>query len=141
VASVVGNLTMLISVSVFFMAIAYLATSASIFWFRRKGLTQIQQHSRRHLIIPALGIAFSVYLISQCTSTQLAIGVLLLLAGVPIYIKYSPKKELTGLKEALLSRQVTLRRMYEQEHVFLAHVLLHVKLVYRKASKRKVNSA
>ncbi len=141
VASVVGNLTMLISVSVFFMAIAYLATSASIFWFRRKGLTQTQQHSRRHLIIPTLGIAFSIYLISQCTSTQLAIGVLLLLAGVPIYIKYSPKKELTGLKEALLSRQVTLRRMYEQEHVFLAHVLLHVKRVYRKAIKEKINSA
>jgi APA family basic amino acid/polyamine antiporter len=137
VASVVGNLSLLISVSVFFMAIAYLATSASIFWFRRRGLTQPQQHSLRHLIIPSLGIAFSVYLISQCTPTQLTIGALLLLAGVPIYVKYSPKKELTDLKDDLLSKQATLKRVYEQEHVFLAHVLLHVKRAYRRVTKRK----
>jgi APA family basic amino acid/polyamine antiporter len=137
VASVLGNLNLLISVSVFFLAIAYLATSASIFWFRRKGLVKSQQHPLNHLIIPSLGIAFSVYLISQCTPTQLAIGALLLLAGVPIYIKYSPKKELTDLKAALLSKQVTLKRIYEQEHVFLAHALLHVKRAYRKATRKK----
>jgi amino acid transporter len=141
VASVLGNLGLLISVSVFFLAIAYLATSASIFWFRRKGLVKPQQHSLRHLIIPGLGIAFSIYLISQCSPTQLAIGAVLLLAGVPIYIKYSPKKELTDLKAALLSRQVTLRRVYEQEHVFLAHLVLHVKRAYRKAVGKKQESA
>jgi basic amino acid/polyamine antiporter, APA family len=134
VASIVGGLTLLISVSVFFLSFAYLATSASIFTFHKKGLTPT--HSKKHLIIPALGIAFSVYLISQCTPLQLAVGALLLLAGVPIYVWYSPKKEMTELKKAILSPQVTLRRVYEQEHVFLAHVLLHAKNWYRKAAKK-----
>ncbi len=135
-ASLVGSLSLLISVSVFFMSISYLATSASIFWFRREGLTP-PHFSKRHLIIPSLGIAFSIYLISQCTPVQLAIGVLLLLAGVPIYIKYSPKKELIDLKNALLSRQVTLRRIYEQEQVFLAHFILHLRKAFRKATKKE----
>jgi APA family basic amino acid/polyamine antiporter len=137
VASVVGNLGSLISVSVFFLAIAYLATCASIFWFRREGLTPPQQRSKRHLIIPSLGIAFSVYLITQCTTTQIAIGALLLVAGVPIYIWYSPKKELTELKSSLLSPQATLKRIYEQEHVFLAHLILHLKRSYRKIKKKQ----
>jgi amino acid transporter len=132
VASVVGGLSLLISVSVFFLSFAYLATSASIFTFHKRGLTPAR--SKKHLIIPALGIAFSVYLISQCTQIQIAMGVLLLLAGVPIYIWYSPKKEMTDLKQAILSPQETWKRISEQEHVFLAHLVLHVKRAYRRAT-------
>jgi APA family basic amino acid/polyamine antiporter len=134
-ASVIGNLSLLISVSVFFMAIAYLATSGSVFAFRRKGLGS-QLHIRS-LPIPVLGILFSVYLILQCTIVQLAIGVLLLLAGVPIYIKYSPKKEIAELKNVLLSRENILKRIYTQERVFLAHLLLHIKQAYRKATRKE----
>jgi amino acid transporter len=136
VAAVVGNLSLLISVSVFFMSIAYLATSASVFAFRRKGLRP-QFHVRGNLLIPGLGILFSVYLISQCTPIQIAIGVLLLLVGVPIYIKYSPKKEIAELKYGLLSRESVLRRTYTQERVFLAHVLFHIKRAYRKATRKE----
>jgi hypothetical protein len=114
-ASVIGNLSLLIAVSVFFMAISYLATSGAVFAFRRKGLGS---HLRmRSLLIPGLGILFSAYLISQCTPVQLAIGVLLLLAGVPIYVKYSPKKEIAELKSRLLSRENILKRLYAQESV------------------------
>jgi amino acid transporter len=134
-ASVIGNLSLLIAVSVFFMAIAYLATSGAVFAFHKKGIGS-QLHTR-NLVIPGLGILFSVYLISQCTPVQLAIGVLLLLVGVPIYVKYSPKKELTELKNQLLSRENILKRMYAQERVFLAHMLLHVKQAYRKATRKK----
>jgi amino acid transporter len=135
VASIVGSLSLLISVSVFFLSFAYLATSAAIFTFHSRGLTPT--NSKKHLIIPALGIAFSVYLISQCTPTQIAVGALLLLLGVPIYVKYSPKKELTEAKNTLLSRQVTLKRIYHQEQLFLAHFILHIKEAYRKATRKK----
>jgi Tfp pilus assembly protein PilE len=84
-----------------------------------------------------LGILISLYLISQCTPVQLVIGVLLLLAGVPVYIKYSPKKELAELKSGLLSREATLKRIYAQERVFLAHILLHLKRAYRKAAVKE----
>jgi amino acid transporter len=139
IASIVGNLSLLISVSVFFMAISYLATSASVFTFHKQGLTP-NLKSKRHLIIPALGIIFSIYLITQCSLDQITIGILLLLVGVPVYVFASPKKELTEIRNALLSRQTTLKRIYNQERVFLAHLIMHIKSGYRKA-KRKRNKS
>ncbi len=132
VASIIGNLGLLISVSVFFLAIAYLATSASVFTFHKRGLAP-DHASRRQLIIPALGIGFSLFLISQCTPTQLLVGAALLLGGIPVYFWYSPKRELTELKLQLVSQQARLKRIYDQEHVFLAHLILHAKRAYLKA--------
>ncbi len=138
VASIVGDLTLLISVSVFFMSIAYLATSASVFSLRKLNPTHPVAH-KRNMIIPVLGIVFSTFLITQCSLTQIAIGVLLLLIGVPIYIKYSPKHELTEAKQAFMDSQNILRRIYRQEHVFLAHVLYHVGEVYRRFRRKPKN--
>ena len=136
VASIFGNLGLLISVSVFFLAIAYLATSASVFTFHKRGLTP-NPRSRKQLIIPAAGIIFSIYHITQCTPTQLAVGALLLLMGVPIYIKYSPKKEFSDLKKSITSNQFSLKRVYDQEHVFLAHAILHIKRIINNMRKKK----
>ena len=136
VAAIVGRLDMLIATSVFFMAIAYVATSASIFSLRRKGL-KAQFYLRGGPIIPILGVVFSLYLITQCTPTQIALGLVLLSVGVPIYVKYSPKKEITELKEALLSRESIIKRAYSQEERFLAHVLRHIKRLYRRKTGKK----
>ncbi len=135
VASLFGNLGLLISVSVFFMSIAYLATSGSVFAFRKKSFGSALR--LRNLVFPSLGIVFSVYLISQCSAVQLLIGVFLLLVGIPIYVKFSPKKELAEFKTALLDREVVLKRLYGQERVFLAHVFTHIKQAYRRIIRRK----
>jgi APA family basic amino acid/polyamine antiporter len=131
IAAIVGNLTILIATSVFFMAIAYVATSASIFSLHRKSQAD-HFHLRGGMLIPSLGVIFSLYLITQCTITQIALGLVLLLAGIPIYVKYSPKKEITELKEKLLSRESMLRFAYNQEERFLAHGLRHIKRFYRR---------
>lgn len=135
-AAIVGNLSMLIATSVFFMAVAYVATSASIFPLRKRGI-EPQFHLKGGLLIPSLGVIFSLYLISQCTITQIAAGLLLLLIGTPIYAKYSTKKEMTELKKALLSRDSILRRAYRQEQRFLAHMLRHIKRLHRKITGKK----
>jgi len=88
-------------------------------------------------LIPSLGVIFSLYLISQCTITQITIGLALLFIGIPIYVRYSPKKEMTELKEALLSRDSILKRAYRQEQTFLAHILRHVKRAHRKITGKK----
>jgi amino acid transporter len=136
IAAIVGNLTLLIATSVFFMAIAYVATSASIFSLHRKSQSA-HFHLRGGMLIPSLGIVFSLYLITQCTITQIALGIALLLAGLPIYIKYSPKKEITELKEKLLSRESVLRLAYSQEERFLAHIFRHIKRLYRRVTSKK----
>jgi amino acid transporter len=137
----VGGLNLLISVSVFFLAIAYLATCASVFPLRKKNPVANVVYGKRNMIIPVLGIIFSIFLISQCTLSQIAIGILLLLIGVPIYVKYSPKQELSEAKQALLSSQIIFRRMYRQEHVFLAHVLHHLRRWLRKMRGTSVDTA
>ena len=121
VASIVGNLSMLIASSVFFMAVAYLATSASIFSLKKS--MKPESRLKGGPLVPSLGIMFSLFLISQCTIVQIATGLILLVVGVPIYIKYSPKREMTELKETLLSRDSMLRRAYRQEGRFLARAL------------------
>jgi len=135
-ASIVGGLSLLISVSVFFLAIAYLATSASVFPLRKKNPIPNVVYGKKKMIIPILGIVFSAYLIAQCTLTQILIGSLLLLVGIPIYIKYSPKKELFETKQTFLSSQNIFRRVYREEHVFLAHVLHHLRRLYRKITRK-----
>jgi amino acid transporter len=135
-AAIIGNLNMLIATSVFFMAIAYVATSGSIFSLHQKGV-KAQFHLRGRWLIPSLGVIFSLYLITQCTLTQIALGLILLSLGIPIYIKYSPKKEITVLKEALLSRESVIRRAYNQEDRFLSHALKHVKTLYRRMKRKR----
>ncbi len=137
-APFVGGLSLLISVSVFFLAIAYLATCASVFWLRKQVPTQKSGNGVGKIVIPIVGIVFSAYLITQCTPTQLLIGVILLAIGVPIYIKFSPKKELTDIKKTFLSEQNILRRIYRYEHVFLAHALHHLRQWIRRMLKKPV---
>jgi hypothetical protein len=62
---------------------------------------------------------------------------ILLLIGVPIYVKYTPKQEISELKEQLLSRDMILRRAYRQEERFLAHLLMHIKRAYRRIMKKE----
>jgi APA family basic amino acid/polyamine antiporter len=136
IAAIIGNLSMLIATSVFLMATAYVATSASIFSLLKKN-KKPQFHLKGGLLVPSLGVIFSLYLILQCTITQIATGIILLFIGIPIYVKYSPKKEMTELKNALLSREATLRRAYRQEQRFLANLLRYLKRLYRKATGKK----
>jgi len=136
VAAIIGNLTTLIATSVFFMAIAYVATSASIYPLHEKGQAG-HFHLRGGWLIPGLGVIFSLYLITQCTITQIGLGLALLLAGLPIYVKYSPKKEITELKEKLLSKESIARRAQGLEERFLAHLIYHIKRLYRKMAGKK----
>jgi len=137
-APLFGGLSLLISVSVFFLAIAYMATCASVFPLRKKEPIINVVYGKRNMVIPVLGIVFSAYLITQCSLSQIAIGILLLFVGIPIYIKYSPKKELTEAKQVIISEQNIFLRMYRQEHVFLAHLLHHLRKIYRRITGKPV---
>jgi len=117
------------------MAFAYAATGASTFFLQRK--TPNAHFNFRSLIIPILGVIFSVYLITQCNFAQICIRSNPALVGVPIYIKYSPKKEIAELKAALMSPENILKRARAQENTFLAHVLKHITNFYRRRSGKK----
>ena len=124
IASLFGNLGTLVAVSVFFLAVAYAATCAAIVPLRRRGVSPAF-HIRGGVLIPVLGVLFSVYLITQCTLSQIGVGLLLLGVGVPMYIWFTPKKELTELREELLDPDVVRERVLKLRERFLAHALSH----------------
>jgi APA family basic amino acid/polyamine antiporter len=129
------GLSTLIATSVFFMAIAYVATSASTYILRQGHVAKF--HLPGGLIIPALGAAFSIYLITQCSLTQIGLGLALLAIGIPVYIKYTPKTEIAQLKQTLVKRENILKRAYEIDHLFLAHVLRHIRFHGKTRQKKR----
>lgn len=56
----------------------------------------------------------------------IAISLVLLAAGVPVYTFFSPRKELRELKEAFLSAEAVSRRAYLQSQRFLAYPLAKI---------------
>ena len=134
IASIVGELSLLVATSVVLLSVVYIATSASVFSLRKKRLKP-KFSVGGGFIIPILGLIFSTYLITQCTIQQVSIASLLLLLGVPIYIKYTPKKELTELEEVLTSRELLQESLYKQEK-FLAYLLRQVWKIFHRIKKK-----
>jgi amino acid transporter len=136
VASLLGSLNLLVATSVFLLGVAYVATCASVFPLRRKSLKP-SFRIRGGRVIPILGVIFSIYLISQCTISQIMLGLGLILLGIPFFVKYAPKEELKELKAEWLSASSILERARKQEKRFLAHLLSHVKHLHRRIAGKK----
>jgi APA family basic amino acid/polyamine antiporter len=131
-ASTAGKLTQLISASVFFLAVAYLGTSLSLYTLEKKYQGRAQRLKLKR-IIPGLGALASVFLISQVGWRQILTGIILLLAGTPIYLFYAPGERLHEVYGEFFSRDAVLKRAYRQTQSFLAHPLHHLKqMIHRQ---------
>lgn len=126
VASIFGGLTQLISTSVFLLSFTYLATSVSTIMLERK-FAEKSKNMRGKLAIPIAGALFSVLLLAMVDIQLIGLSMVLLGVGVPIYIWFSPKKELETLREAFLSREAILHRAYEESERFLAYPIRRIK--------------
>jgi len=128
-ASAIGTLSDLINSSVFLLSFTYLATGVSAVLLSRKYRVAM---SRRVTLVPVLTIVFSALLMTQVNLQQIAIALVLLGLGVPLYSFFSPKSELAELKVSFLSTEAILERVYQQRDAFLAHLVHHfVMLIYR----------
>jgi len=74
---------------------------------------------------------------AQCAALLITLGLAMIGVGIPIYVKYTPKKEIAELKQELLSRDSRLKRAASQEERFLAHLLWHVKQLWRSREKKQ----
>ncbi|MGZ4904871.1 MAG: amino acid permease [Halobacteriota archaeon] len=135
IASLIGGLTQLIVFSTFNLAFVYLATSAAVLTLRER---EKQVESNRtylaHLtgpVIPIAGIILSAYLIYACGIATVTFGVISILAGIPIYVRYAPRTEIATLKKDFYSTERILARRARTERVFLGY-LVHL---IRKASQ------
>ncbi len=127
-AAIFGTISQLIILSVFTILFCYLITCVSVFPLRKKYSGGV------HLpwVVPILGIIISIYMMTQCTLNQIMVGTILILLGIPIYIKYSPGKEIERVrKEIILGEGFFARRLRPQER-FLANFLRRLRQLLRR---------
>jgi len=132
IASLTNSLSALINASVFLLSFAYLATCISAYFLEKKR-SKYQTTSHRYKLIVFFGVAFSALLMTQVNMQQVLISIALFAIGLPIYVFFAPRKEMTELKKDFMSRDAILERTYQQGQVYLANVYRHAKLlIYRR---------
>ena len=114
----------LISFSVFTMAFAFLLTCCALVVLSRRG----KQGFPGERVLPWAGMAICLYLMYSTTLFDKIAGSLVILAGIPLYVSFSPKADITHLKELFVSEEAIFLRRMQQRERFLAHFL---RLVHR----------
>ena len=135
IAAIFGTISQLIILSVFSILFCYLLTCISVFPLRKN----LGGGIKLPRIIPLLGIIIIIYLITQTALNQIIIGTILILLGVPIYLKYAPKTQIKSVRKDIeLCRgyckecvRFCCRRLPSQEP-FLAHVLWHLRNLIKR---------
>ncbi|MGZ4901446.1 MAG: amino acid permease [Halobacteriota archaeon] len=134
-ASLIGGLTQLIVFSTFNLAFVYLATSTAVLTLRERKKQVEGEHTYLQRltgpVIPVAGIILSAYLIYACGITTVALGVVSILVGIPIYVLYAPRTEIATLKKDFYSTERIFARRTRTERVFLGY-LVHL---IRKATR------
>lgn len=131
VASLFGGLVALINASVFLLSFVYFLTCLSSSVLSRRH-PEVSAKIRGKIAVPLLGMAFSAILMFLVDPLQIIMSVALIVAGIPVYIWLTPKRELHELRIVYLSRDAILRRAYLQRKRFLAYPLNRfIHLIYK----------
>jgi amino acid transporter len=109
----------LISFSVFNMAFSFLLTCLALTVLSRGKKARL--HGVR--ILPWAGMAICLYLLSATSTFDKLAGGLVILAGIPIYVYFSPKADIRHLKELFISEEAILVRRMAKQRRFLANLL------------------
>jgi amino acid transporter len=131
--SLYSEIRELISFSVFNMAFAFLLTCLALLVLRKEKVKVLPgQH-----IFPLMGILICVYLLISTSIFDKIVGTILILAGVPLYVFFSPKVEMSTMKEFFFSEEAIFTRRLQRERRFLANFirLLHRGYVWFQGKK------
>ena len=128
ILSIYSGIAGLISFSVFNMCFAFLLTCISLIILKSGKVKKLHGQN----IVPWLGIAICFYMLYSTTIFDKTVGTLLILAGIPIFIFFSPKADIHHLKKFFLSEDEIFSRRLERKEHFLAHFLLILHRAYRK---------
>lgn len=133
ILSNIGNLSGLISFAVLNLAFSFLLTCFALIVLRRDDGANLRgQH-----LLPLAGIAICLFLLSSTTTFAKIAGVLVILAGIPVYLFYSPKEEVHHLKTLFLSEEAVLLRRLKVKETYLANLLALARRVFRRAGRRR----
>jgi amino acid transporter len=117
--SLVAGIPGLISFAVFNMAFSFLLTCLA--------LTVLSRHKEGRLpgeaVLPWIGILICLYLLCSTSIADKIIGSLVILAGIPLYVFFSPKTDIRHLKELFTSEEAIFARRMARQRRFLANLL------------------
>lgn len=128
VASILGSISQLIILSVFTLLFCYLITSLAVFPLKKKYDGGINLP----WLIPVLGVAISLYMMTQCKFNEIVTGVLIIVLGIPIYVKYSPGEEIKSVKREIELGRGIFARWIRAPDRFLVHFLRRLAVLIRK---------
>jgi len=126
VASLIGGLTQLITFSAFNLAFVYVATCAAVLTLQARRQTGSDRTYLQRLtgpVIPVAGVVLSAFLIYECGISTIALGIVSILIGLPIYVLYAPRTEIATLKKDFYSAEAIRARSAHTEKVFLGYLV------------------
>ncbi len=131
--SIFSGLSRLISFSVFNLSFAFLLVSLSLIVLKNNRGKKLHGQN----IIPWFGIAISLYLLYSTSLFDKVIGSMVILAGIPIYVFFSPKIDIYHMKKLFVSEQAVLMRRLERKEKFLANFIGLLHEIYNKLKSYK----
>jgi amino acid transporter len=120
--SLVSSIPGLITFSVFNLAFAFLLTCFACI------VLQEESVSFGHKILPLIGVFICLFLIISGTLTNTILGILVILAGIPLYLFFSPKEDIHHLKNLFISEEAIFLRRIEHKNRYLANF---IQIMYR----------
>jgi amino acid transporter len=124
ILSVYTPITSLISFAVFNLASAFLLTCLALIVLTR----DTEKELKGQKILPWAGVIICLYLLYETSMPDKVIGTIVLLAGVAVYVFFSPKEDIHHLKEMFLAEEAVFVRRMEKRERFLGNFML---LLYR----------
>ena len=121
--SLFAGIPNLISFAVFNLAFAFLLTCLALTVLSRKSAGRLHGEG----VLPWIGIIICLYLLASTSLADKIIGSLVILAGIPLYVFFSPKTDIYHLKELFTSEEAIFARRMARQRRFLANLvrLLH----------------
>ncbi len=128
IAAIFGTISQLIILSVFTILFCYLITCISVFPLRKKFSGGIKLPS----IVPILGIIVCIYMISQTAISEIIIGSILIIIGIPIYIKYAPRTEIKTVKKDIQLGRDYFSKQVRLDEIFLANFIRQIRKLIKR---------
>ena len=124
VLSVFSGLSNLISFSVLNLSFCFLLVSIAFIRLSKRGGGAL----RGQRVLPWLGIVVCLFLLYSTSLQDKLVGSVIVLAGIPIYLFFSPKVDMEDLKAEFLATPQVTKRYLERTDRFLGRL---VKLLRR----------
>jgi amino acid transporter len=117
--SLLAGIRGLISFAVFNMAFSFLLTCLAATVLSRGKKVGLRGEGT----LPWIGMGICLFLLASTSFSDKLIGTLVILAGIPLYVFFSPKTDIHHLKELFTSEEAIFARRMARQRRFLANLV------------------